>query len=568
MYNGIAASRGIGIGSICVIAEHELKYDAVKVEDTESEKARFDSAVEKFKKETAEMAEDIRKRIGPKEAEILEGHLVMMSDPSMSGEMGKMIAAGQCAESAVEAVCDMFIGMFSKMDDDMMRQRASDISDIKVSLLKILLGIEDIDISKVAPGTILVARDLTPSMTSQIVKENVAGIITEVGGKTSHSAILARALEIPAVLSVPDITNLVKDKDTAIVDGTEGNVYINPEGDILSQYIIKREDYIKKQAELKGFLGKETVTADGINLELFCNIGTPKDAKKAVECDGEGVGLFRSEFLFMDNTKMPSEDEQFNAYKEAAETLGDKPVIIRTLDVGGDKDIPYLNIKKEENPFLGYRAVRYCLGNRDNYMIQLRAIVRASAFGKVKIMVPLVTCVEEIRAVKEMVAEIKKDFDAKNIAYDKDIEIGCMIETASASLIADLLAKESDFFSIGTNDLTQYTMSVDRGNADVAYLYSTFQPSVLRSIKHIIECGVEAGIPVGMCGEAAADPLMIPLLISFGLTEFSVNPVLVLTARCIISKWTKKDADDLANKVMSLETEAEIQKLLKESAKE
>ena len=568
MYEGIAASRGIGIGSICVIAEHELKYDAVKVEDTESEKARFDSAVEKFKKETAEMAEDIRKRIGPKEAEILEGHLVMMSDPSMSGEMGKMIAAGQCAESAVEAVCDMFIGMFSKMDDDMMRQRASDISDIKVSLLKILLGIEDIDISKVAPGTILVAKDLTPSMTSQIVKENVAGIITEVGGKTSHSAILARALEIPAVLSVPDITTLVKDKDTAIVDGTEGNVYINPEGDILSQYIIKREDYIKKQSELKGFLGKETVTADGINLELFCNIGTPKDAKKAVECDGEGVGLFRSEFLFMDNTRMPSEDEQFAAYKEAAQTLDGKPVIIRTLDVGGDKDIPYLNIKKEENPFLGYRAVRYCLGNRDNYMIQLRAIVRASAFGKVKIMVPLVTCVEEIRAVKEMVSEIKKDFDEKGIAYDKDIEIGCMIETASASLIADLLAKESDFFSIGTNDLTQYTMSVDRGNADVAYLYSTFQPSVLRSIKHIIECGVEAGIPVGMCGEAAADPLMIPLLISFGLTEFSVNPVLVLTARCIISKWTKKDADELTAKVMSLETEAEIQKLLKESAKE
>ena len=273
MYNGIAASRGIGIGSICVIAEHELKYDAVKVEDTESEKARFDSAVEKFKKETAEMAEDIRKRIGPKEAEILEGHLVMMSDPSMSGEMGKMIAAGQCAESAVEAVCDMFIGMFSKMDDDMMRQRASDISDIKVSLLKILLGIEDIDISKVAPGTILVAKDLTPSMTSQIVKENVAGIITEVGGKTSHSAILARALEIPAVLSVPDITTRVKDKDTAIVDGTEGVIYINPEGDVLSQYIIKREEFIKKQAELQGFLGKETVTADGESVELFCNIG-------------------------------------------------------------------------------------------------------------------------------------------------------------------------------------------------------------------------------------------------------------------------------------------------------
>jgi phosphotransferase system enzyme I (PtsI) len=568
MYNGIAASRGIGIGSICVIAQHDLSYNPAKIEDVESEQKRFNDAVEQFKKETAEMAEDIRKRIGPKEAEILEGHLVMISDPTMAGEMSKMIAAGQCAEAAVEAVCDMFIGMFSKMDDEMMKQRASDISDIKVSLLKILLGIEDVDISKVAPGTILVAEDLTPSMTSQIVKENVVGIITEVGGKTSHSAILARALEIPAVLSVPGITGLVKDKDTAIVDGTEGNVYINPEGDVLSQYIIKREEFIKKQSELAAFRGKETATSDGTVVELFCNIGTPKDAKKAVECDGEGIGLFRSEFLFMDNNRMPTEDEQFAAYKEAAETLGGRAVIIRTLDVGGDKDIPYLNIKKEENPFLGYRAVRYCLGNRDNYMTQLRAIVRASAFGKVKIMIPLVTCVDELRAVKEMVAEIKKDFDAQGVAYDKDIEVGCMIETASASLIADILAKEADFFSIGTNDLTQYTMSVDRGNADVAYLYSTFQPAVLRSIKHIIECGREAGIPVGMCGEAAADPLMIPLLISYGLTEFSVNPVLVLTARCIISKWSKAEADALTEKVMALDTEAEIVSLLKKEAKE
>ena len=568
MFQGIPASRGIGIGSICVIAEHELKYDNAKIEDVAAEQKRFQDAIDKFKVETTEMAEDIRKRIGPKEAEILEGHLVMISDPSMSGEMNKMIAAGQCAEASVEAVCDMFIGMFSKMDDDMMRQRASDIADVKVSLLKILLGIEDVDISKVAPGTILVAKDLTPSMTSQIHKENVAGIITEMGGKTSHSAILARALEIPAVLSVPDITTLVKDKDTAIVDGTEGNVYINPEGDVLSSYIIKREEFIKKQAELKNFLGKETVTADGTNLELFCNIGTPKDAKKAVECDGEGIGLFRSEFLFMDNNHLPSEEEQFAAYKEAAEVLGGKAVIIRTLDIGGDKDIPYLNMKKEENPFLGYRAVRYCLGNKDSYMVQLRAIIRASAFGKVKIMVPLVTCVDEIRAVKALVSDIKKDLDAEGIAYDKNIEVGCMIETASASLIADLLAKESDFFSIGTNDLTQYTMSVDRGNADVAYLYSTFQPSVLRSIKHIIECGRAAGIPVGMCGEAAADPLMIPLLISFGLTEFSVNPVLVLTARCIISKWSKAEADELTEKVMNLDTEKEIVDLLKKEAKE
>ena len=568
MYKGIAASRGIGIGSICVIAEHDLSFEKKKIEDTAAEKERFNKAVDEFKEETMKQAEDIRKRIGPKEAEILEGHLVMISDPSMSGEMAKMIDAGQCAEAAVEAVCDMFIGMFSQMDDEMMKQRASDISDIKVSLLKILLGIKDIDISKVEPGTILVAKDLTPSMTSQINNKNVAGIITEVGGKTSHSAILARALEIPAVLSVPDVTTLVKDKDTAIVDGTEGIVYINPEGDILSKYLIKREDFIRKQSELKGFLGKETLTADGESVELFCNIGTPKDAKKALECDGEGIGLFRSEFLFMDSGHLPTEEEQFNAYKEAAVTMGGKPVIIRTLDIGGDKDIPYLGMKKEENPFLGYRAVRYCLGNKEAYMLQLRAIVRASAFGKIKIMLPLVTCVEELRAVKEMISEIKKDFDTNGIAYDKDIEVGCMIETPAASLIADILAREADFFSIGTNDLTQYTMSVDRGNADVAYLYSTFQPSVLRSIRHIIECGRNAGIPVGMCGEAAADPLMIPLLISFGLTEFSVNPVLVLTARCIISKWSKKEADELADKIMSLTTEAEIVAALKEASKE
>ena len=567
MFKGIEASRGIGIGSICLIVERDLSFESKHIEDTDAEKARFQAAIEKFKTETAEMAENIRKNIGPKEAEIMEGHLAMIADPTMAGEMTKMIEAGQCAEAAVTAVCDMFIGMFSKMEDDMMRQRASDISDIKISLLKILLGVEDIDISKVAPGTILVAHDLTPSMTSQIVKENVVGIITEVGGKTSHSAILARALEIPAVLSVPNITELVKDKDVAIVDGTEGDVFVNPDGDIISQYVIKREEFIRAQAELKNFIGKETKTADGKQVELFCNIGTPKDAKKAVECDGEGIGLFRSEFLFMDKPHLPTEDEQFEAYKEAVETMSGRCVIIRTLDIGGDKDIPYLGLEKEENPFLGYRAVRYCLANEDMYKTQLRGILRASAFGTVKIMVPLVTCVEEVRAVKALVEECKTELKAEGVAFDENIQVGCMIETAAASLIADMLAKEADFFSIGTNDLTQYTMSVDRGNSKVAYLYSAFQPAVLRSIKNIIAAGNAAGIPVGMCGEAAADPLMIPLLIAFGLDEYSVNPVLVLTARCIISKWSKAEAEALAEKVLALTTEKEIVELLKAEAK-
>ena len=567
MYKGIEASRGIGIGSICLITDYDMSFEAKHIEDTEAEKSRLGAAVETLKVKTSAMADNIRKTIGPKEAEIMEGHIAMIADPAMSGEMNKMIDAGQCAEAAVTAVCDMFIGMFSKMEDDMMRQRASDISDVKTGLLKELLGIEDVDISKVPQGTVLVAHDLTPSMTSQIVKDNVVGIITEVGGKTSHSAILARALEIPAVLSVPGITEKVKDKDTAVVDGTEGVVYINPDGEIVSKYVIKREEFIRAQAELESFRGKETLTADGIKVELFCNIGTPKDAKKAIECDGEGIGLFRSEFLFMDKSHLPSEDEQFEAYKEAIEIMNGKTVIIRTLDIGGDKEIPYLGLEKEDNPFLGYRAVRYCLANPEIYKTQLRGILRASAFGKAKIMVPLVTCVDEIRAVKALVEECKKELSSENIGFDEKIEVGCMVETAAASLIADMLAKEADFFSIGTNDLTQYTMSVDRGNAKVAYLYSAFQPAVLRSIKNIIEAGRAAGIPVGMCGEAAADPLMIPLLISFGLDEYSVNSVLVLTARSIISKWSKADADALAEQVLALSTEAEVVAALKAAAR-
>ena len=568
MYKGIAASRGVGIGSICRIVEQDLSFESKLVEDTAAEKERFQKAIDDFVAETYAMAEDVRKNIGPKESEILLGHAIMMSDPSMSGEMFNMIEHGQCAEAALTAVCDMFYGIFSGMDDEMMRQRASDIADVKVSVLKKLLGIQDIEIGKVAPGTVLVCRDLTPSMTSQIVKENVAGIITEVGGPTSHSAILARALEIPAVLSVPGIVDLVKDKDTAIVDGNAGDVFINPEGDILAKYIIKREEFIKKQAELKKFIGMETLTADGDKLEVFCNIGTPKDAKKAMECDGEGVGLFRSEFLFMDNTHLPTEEEQFEAYKLALETMEGKTVIIRTLDIGGDKDIPYMDFEKEENPFLGFRAVRYCLANPDMYKTQLRAITRASAFGKAKIMVPLVTTVDEVRDVKKLVEEIKGELRAEGIPFDEDIEVGCMTETAASAAIADLLAKEADFFSIGTNDLTGYTMAVDRGNAKVAYLYSAFQPAVLRSIRQIILAAKEAGIPVGMCGEAAADPLMIPLLMSWGLDEYSVNPVLVLTSRCIISKWSKAEADALAAKVMAMDNVEDIVATLKAAAKE
>jgi len=568
MIIGIACSRGIGIGTVIRIPECELTFENKPVTDPEREKKRFQDAIMKFKERTTALAEDVKKRIGPKEALIIQGQMDIISDPVMSCEIVKMIVGGQCAENAINTVYDMYYHMFASMNDELMRQRASDIADIKTSLLKILLGIKDPDIRHVPPGTILVASDLTPSMTSQITRENVVGIITETGGSASHSAILARAMEIPAVLNVPDALNLVQDKDTAIVDGTEGIVYINPGKDILSFHLMRQKESAKKQAALKKFFGKPTLTADGTRLNLFCNIGTAKDARKALECDGEGIGLFRTEFLFMDAAQLPSEQEQFEAYKEAALAMKGKCVIIRTLDIGGDKDIPYLNMKKEANPFLGYRGVRYCLGNPEAYKIQLRAIMRASAFGKVKIMVPLVTCVDELTRVKTLIAEIAKELKGSGIDFDHDLEVGCMIETPAASLTADLLAKEADFFSIGTNDLTQYTMSVDRGNPDVAYLYSAFQPSVLRSIRHIITCGKNAGIPVGMCGEAAADPLMIPLLLSFGLSEYSVNPALVLTVRSTISRWSLTEADAITAKVMAMDTEAEIVKALKAVAKE
>ncbi|MBR0039091.1 MAG: phosphoenolpyruvate--protein phosphotransferase [Lachnospiraceae bacterium] len=567
MFEGIAASKGIGIGKIKLIEECELKFVPKHIDDVEKEKLRFENALNKFKKDTAESAESIRKNIGEKEANILEGHIAMISDPAMNSKMMEIIEGGQCAETAVDTVCDMFINIFSQMEDELMRQRSLDISDIKTSLIKILLGVENVNLSQLESGTILITKDITPSMISQIVKDNVAGVITEIGGTTSHAAILLRTIEIPTVLSVAGITKQVKDGDVAIVDGNDGVVYIRPEEELLSKYKLKREEYIKKKIELKELVGVETHTKDNIKLKLYCNIGTPKEAKTVIESGGEGIGLFRTEFLFMDSNHLPSETEQYNSYKEAVDLLSDKTIIIRTLDIGGDKDIPYLGLKKECNPFLGYRGIRYCLGNIDIFKIQIRSILRASAFGKVKIMIPLVTCVDEIRAVRKIVEDCKQQLKAEGIEFDKKIEVGCMIETASASLIADILAKEANFFSIGTNDLTQYTMSVDRGNQNVTYLYSAFEPSVIRSIKNIIDCAKKQGIEVGMCGEAAADELMIPLLISFGLEEYSVSPSLALETKSVISKWTKKEADELADKVLKLSTKAEIIKLLQEYKK-
>ncbi len=562
MLKGIGASDGIGIGRVMIIAEQTLEYTPREIADVDAELERFRGAVDKFCDNTIAQADAIRQSTGEKEAEILMGHIAIIRDPFMGGEIENIIKANQCAEAAVDQICKMFIDMFSATGDDLTMQRAADVRDIRDGILAILLGIEEVKISDAPAGTVLVTKELTPSMTAGIKRENVVGIITETGSQTSHSAILARALEIPAVLSVPGAVTLLSSDELVIVDGGKGEVYTAPTEEQVGEYTAKRETFLRERRELESLRGKPTVSADGIEYELFCNIGTPKDATKAVEADGEGVGLFRTEFLFMDRNQLPTEDEQFDAYKQASLILKGKPLIIRTLDIGGDKEIPYLGLAKEENPFMGFRAIRYCLKNRAMFKSQIKAILRASAFGDIRIMFPLITAVEELREGRALVEEAKADLRASDIAFDENIQVGVMTETAASGVIADLLAKEADFFSIGTNDLTGYTMAADRGNSDVSYLYSPLQPSVLRMIRRIIKCANAEGIPVGMCGEAAASPEMIPLLISFGLTEFSVSAPSVLKVRKNISKWTKAEADEIAGKVMAMTTEAEVKAYL------
>ena len=556
MLKGIGASEGIGIGKALKLLNKPIVYEDISPSDPTEEKKRFESAVKVFCDRNEERAKRMDE-LGS-DGEILRGHTAMLSDPYMLSQMNELIDNGACAEKAVETVCDTFISIFSATDDELTKQRAVDVEDIKKQLQKILLGIEDVDLSRLPPDTILVVEELTPSMTAEMDKKNIAGIVTEKGGKTSHSAIISRSLKIPAVLSVENALALIQSGKDVIVDGGSGEVYTDVDDALREQFLAARKRFAKKAEEEEKFRGKQTVTKDGVVKKLYANIGSHKELEAVLDGDAEGIGLFRTEFLFMDRNSMPTEEEQFEAYKAVAVGMRGKEVIIRTLDVGGDKNIPYMNLKKEENPFMGFRAIRYCLSNREMYKSQLRAILRASAYGNVSVMVPLVTRVEEIREVREIAEELKNELNVKNIPYKKDIKIGVMIETPAACLIADLLAKYSDFFSIGTNDLTGYIMAADRGNADVGYLYSALDPAVLRAIKHIVSSAVKRGISCGMCGEAAADPRLIPLLVSFGLEEFSVNPSSVLSVRRILSKLDRKTCDEISEKALSMENEKEV----------
>ena len=566
MYKGTSASAGIGIGTAVIVEEAELVIERREIADADAEIQRFKGALEQTIADTERMAQDLAARVGEKEAEIMQGHMMLLSDPMLTGEIENAVRNEKVnSEIAIENVCNMYADMFASMGDELMQQRATDMRDIKTRMQKTLMGIQSVDIAALAPGSVLVAKDLTPSMTAGINPANVVGIVTELGGRTSHSAILARALEIPAVVAVTGFLSGVRDGDEVVLDGSSGDVYVNPDEETKKLFTGRQSRFMEEKKELEKYIGRPSVTKDGVRVEIVANIGKPEDVEKVLQYDGEGIGLFRTEFLFMDREAMPTEDEQFEAYKKVAEAMDGKPVIIRTLDIGGDKEIPYMGLEKDENPFLGYRAIRFCLDRKEDiYKPQLRALLRASAYGNIRIMVPLVTCIEEYRQARALVEELKGELDSKGIPYKRDIQVGIMVETAAASLIADIFAKEADFFSIGTNDLTQYTMAVDRGNKKVSYLYSTFNPAVLRSIKHIISCAREAGIMVGMCGEAASDPLMVPLLLAFGLNEFSMSASAILRTRKLVTEYSVAELQAVADKAMSFATAAEIEQYMKE----
>ncbi|MCI8513474.1 MAG: phosphoenolpyruvate--protein phosphotransferase [Lachnospiraceae bacterium] len=566
MYQGTKASAGIGIGRAVVLKEREDVFYR-RSERKEEEQVRLAGAFAEAVRVTEEMAEEMAGRVSEKETGILEAQAVLLQDPAMKDAMEREVEGGAGADEAIRKVCGDFGDLFAAMEDERMRQRAADLADIRERLLDALTGRKAVDLSALAPGSILIARELTPSMTAGLSPERTAGIGTELGGRTSHTAILARAMGIPAVVGAAGLCAGIRDGDTVILDGTEGLVHVNPPEEKLAAYRKKIEEETARREGLRRYRKKETRTADGRKVLVAANIGRAEEAGPAGEWGAEGIGLFRTEFLFMGRTRMPEEEEQYEAYRSALEAFPDHEVIVRTLDIGGDKEIPFLGLVKEENPFLGYRAVRLYEGRPELLRVQFRALLRAGVYGRLKIMIPMVISLEELRECRRLLRETEAELSREGVLHAKEIPLGIMVETAAAVCLADVLAKEADFFSIGTNDLTQYMLAVDRGNEQVAGLYSPFHPAVLRSIRRVILCGKEAGIPVGMCGEAASDPRLIPLLISFGLDEFSTAASLIPETRKRISELSKKETDTLAERAMDAKTREETERIVSDFAR-
>lgn len=560
MYKGTGASPGIALGKALVVEHSELVIERKNIEDIESEIAKLDEAVRISTEELTKVKEKAFNELGEHEAEIFEAHLLVLADPELIDSAKSKIRDEKVnADFALNEIKEMFVGMFESMDNEYMRERAADIKDVTNRVLRHILGVKVVDLAGLDEEVVLIAHDLTPSDTATMNKKMVLGFLTDIGGRTSHTAIMARTLEIAAVVGLTDITSKVKDGDFIVFNGDTGEVIVNPDEETKAKYATLKADFEEYRKSLELLKGKKSVTLDGRHVELAGNIGSPNDVEGLIKNDAEGVGLYRTEFLYMDKEDaFPTEEEQFEAYKAVLEGMNGKPIVIRTLDIGGDKELPYFDMEPEMNPFLGYRAIRLCLDRTDIFKTQLRALYRASVHGKLRIMFPMISSLEELLAAKEVIKEVLAELDAEGIAYAKDVEVGMMIEIPSSAIITDILAKHVDFFSIGTNDLIQYTCAVDRMNQKISHLYNQFNPAVLRLIKMTIDNAHKEGKWVGMCGESAGDQRMIPILLGFGLDEFSMSPISILPARKFITSVKHEDMKKFADEVLTMGTAKEI----------
>ncbi|WP_174733734.1 phosphoenolpyruvate--protein phosphotransferase [Mesobacillus harenae] len=556
---GIAASSGIAIAKAYRLVEPDLTVEKKEIEDSAAEVLRFQDALNKAKAELEKIRDRAGKELGQDKAAIFEAHLLVLSDPELIAPIEDKVKTEKVnAEYALKETSDMFVSMFEQMDNEYMQERAADIRDVTKRVISHLLGVQIPNPSMVTEEVIVVAEDLTPSDTAQLNRTYVKGFTTDIGGRTSHSAIMARSMEIPAVVGTKAATSEISNGDLVIVDGLTGEVHINPSAELVEKYQKISSDFEAQKAEWAKLVNEPTVSADGHHVELAANIGTPKDLKGVKENGGEGIGLYRTEFLYMDRDQLPTEEEQFTAYKAILEGMEGKPVVVRTLDIGGDKELPYLNLPKEMNPFLGFRAIRLCLEEQDIFRTQLRALLRASIHGNLKIMFPMIATLVEFREAKAILEEEKQLLINEGIAVSKDIELGIMVEIPSTAVMAEQFAKEVDFFSIGTNDLIQYTMAADRMNERVSYLYQPYSPAILRLVKMVIEAAHKEGKWAGMCGEMAGDETAIPILLGLGLDEFSMSATSILKARSLIRHLNKAEMGQLAESVLSLSTTEEV----------
>lgn len=562
---GIAASSGIAIAKVFRLENPELIVEKIAVTNTDQEVERFEQAIETSKSELEGIKEHARKELGEDKAEIFVAHLLVLSDPELINPIKDKIKHEQVnAEFALNEVATMFVNLFETMDNEYMKERATDIRDVTKRVLSHLLGVTIANPSMISEEVVIVAEDLTPSDTAQLNRKYVKGFTTDIGGRTSHSAIMACSMEIPAVVGTKRVTNDIENGVLIIVDGLDGKVIVNPTEDVVEIYEDKKAVYEAQKAEWAKLVNEPTLSSDGHHVEIFANIGTPEDVKGVLENGGEGVGLYRTEFLYMGRDTLPTEEEQFEAYKTVLKRMEGKQVVVRTLDIGGDKELLYLNLPKEMNPFLGFRAIRLCLEMQDMFRTQLRALLRASVHGNLKIMFPMIATLDEFRQAKAILIEEKEKLQAEGTTVAESIEVGMMVEIPSSAIMAHLFAKEVDFFSIGTNDLIQYTLAADRMNERVSYLYQPYNPAILRLIKNVIDAAHKEGKWAGICGEMAGDEIAIPILLGLGLDEFSMSATSILRARNQILKLSKAEINLVIEQILNMTTSEEVERFVKD----